>query len=365
MQSLKDTRISILVVASMLIAIGVIMIYSSSAVYAYDKFNDYLFFLKRHLISLFIGLILTLFFMGVNLDTFRQHSKILLASSFLILILVLVPGVGLSIGGARRWIKVGDINFQPVEFVKPLYLLYLADFLDRKSIKKHSFFGVYLPVLSIIGVTCMLVLLQPDLGGSIELGVIGFIMLFANGAKIKHLFFTLIAGIPLISFLIMKSPYRFARILAFLDPWKDPQGTGFQMIQSFVALGSGGLFGAGLGGSKQKLFYLPESHTDFIFSIIGEELGFLGAILIVVLFVILVWKGMTVAFKKNSEFSRLFALGISSTIGLEAIINIGVSAGVLPTKGLPLPFLSYGGSSLVTHMILIAILLNLGRDSVI
>lgn len=364
MQNLREVRISIGAITATLIAIGIVMIYSSSAVYAYDKFNDNFFFLKRHLVSLSLGTVLALFFMTVNLDLLRSHSKKLIFGSLLLLLLVLIPGIGLSIGGARRWIKIGIINFQPVELVKPFFLLYLADFLDRKSLKGNSFFDVYLPALSVICMVCGLVLLQPDLGSAVMLAVIGLAILYAYGARMKHLFYTFVAGLPLVCALVLSSPYRFARILAFLDPWKDPKGTGFQMIQSFIALGSGGLLGVGLGNSRQKLFYLPESYTDFIFSILGEELGFLGAMLIVGLFVILVWKGMTIAFKKESGFSRLLALSISSMIGLEAIINIGVATGALPTKGLPLPFLSYGGSSLVIHMVLIAILLNLARDNV-
>ena len=265
MQNPRNIRRSILVVTATLIAIGVIMTYSSSTVYAYDRFGDNFFFLKRHLVSLFVGLVLALFFMSIDLDVLRKHSKKLLAGSFLILILVLVPGVGLSSGGARRWLRVGGVNFQPIEFIKPFFLLYLADFLDRKSLKGNSLFTVYLPLLLVIGVICGLILLQPDLGGSIELAVIGFVMLFVYGAQIKHLFFTFAAGLPLVSFLILRSPYRFARILAFFNPWKDPKGTGFQVIQSFIALGSGGLLGVGLGNSNQKMFYLPESHTDFIF----------------------------------------------------------------------------------------------------
>jgi cell division protein FtsW len=302
--------------------------------------------------------------MYINLDVLRRHSKKLIAGFLLLLIIVLVPGVGLAIGGARRWLKVGGVNFQPIELIKPFFLLYMADFLDRKSLKGNSLVHIYLPLLFIICATCGLILFQPDLGGSIEFAVIGLVILFVYGAKLKHLFFTFIAAFPVLCLLILRSSYRFARILAFFNPWKDPKGTGFQMIQSFIALGSGGFFGVGLGGSKQKLFYLPESHTDFIFSIIGEELGFLGAGLVVVLFVVLVWNGMVVALKKRSEFARLFALGISAMIGLEAIINIGVSTGILPTKGLPLPFISYGGSSLVVHMVLVAVLLNLARDDV-
>ena len=340
------------------------MIYSSSAVYAYERFGDNFFFLKRHFVSLFLGLVLVLVCMRIDIDILRRHSKKFIIASLLLLILVLVPGLGLSIGGARRWFRVGSIQFQPVEVIKPFFLLYFADFLDRKSIKGNSLFAVYLPMLAVIGAVCGLVLLQPDLGGSIELAVIGFMLLFVYGARIKHLLLTFAASIPLLWLLILRAPYRLSRILAFLDPWKDPRGTGFQMIQSFIALGSGGFFGVGLGNSKQKLFYLPESHTDFIFSIIGEELGFLGAALVVFLFAVLIWKGMTIAFKKDSEFSRLLAFGISLMIGLEVIIHIGVTTGLLPTKGLPLPFLSYGGSSLVAHMVLIGILLNLGREDV-
>lgn len=364
MQSLKSTRITIFMVTSALIAAGIVMIYSSSAIYAYDKFGDNFFFLTRHLVSLCLGIILSFLVMNIDLGILRIHSKKLIVLSFLLLILVLMPVVGISAGGARRWLKIGFINFQPVEVIKPFFLLYLADLLDRKLLKGNSLFGVYIPALLIIGAMSGLVVLQPDLGSSVELAAIGFIILFIYGARIKHLVLTFIAALPLAGFIIIGSPYRFARILTYLDPWKDPRDTGFQMIQSFIALGSGGFFGAGLGKSQQKLFYLPESHTDFIFSIIGEELGFLGTAVIAVLFVILVWSAMKIAFRKDSEFSRLMAFGIASIIGLEAIINMSVSTGSLPTKGLPLPFLSYGGSSLVVHMVLIAMLLNLGRDNV-
>ncbi|MBL7070694.1 MAG: putative lipid II flippase FtsW [Candidatus Omnitrophica bacterium] len=363
MQSLRGARISIFAVTATLVSIGVVMIYSSSAVYAYDRFGDNLFFLKRHIISLLIGLFAAFIFMTIDLNILRAHSKKMMFFAFVMLILVLIPGVGLSVSGARRWLKIGFLNFQPVEVVKPALLIYLADFLDRKSLAGDSLVRVYLPALFVISALSGLVIIQPDLGSSVELAVVGIILLYAYGAKIKHLFMTFIAGLPLVGLLIISSPYRFARIMAFVDPWKDPKGTGFQMIQSFTALGSGGIFGVGLGNSKQKLFYLPESHTDFIFSIIGEEMGFVGAGLIVILFGVLIWNGMRITFKKGSEFSRLLAFGITSIIGLEAIINIGVSTGSLPTKGLPLPFLSYGGTSLVTHMMLIGMLLNLGRGN--
>ncbi|MFH0840197.1 MAG: putative lipid II flippase FtsW [Candidatus Omnitrophota bacterium] len=361
---LRDIRIAILVVTTALVAFGVVMIYSSSAVYAYENFHDNFYFLKRHLLSLILGLVLAVYFMHIDLHALRRYSRPLLLFAFLLLALVLVPGIGTSIGGARRWFRLGGMNFQPVELVKPIFLLYLADFLDRKSVKGYSLFGVFVPAMLIIGALSGLVLLQPDLGSSFELAALGVLLLFVYGADIWHILIIFAAGIPAFYYLVRSVPYRASRILAFINPWKDPKGTGFQIIQSFVALGSGGLLGVGLGNSTQKLFYLPESHTDFIFSIIGEELGLLGASLIVILFAVFVWQGMTLAFRKDSEFSRLLAMGISSTIGLEAVINIGVSTGVLPTKGLPLPFMSYGGTSLVVHLILVAMLLNIGRENV-
>lgn len=361
---LRSIRVSILVSASILLALGVVMIYSTSAVYAYENFHDNFYFLKRHLVSLVLGAVLALYFMNMDIHALRKYAKPLMLFSLLLLVAVLVPGVGVSTGGARRWMKIGGMNFQPVELMKPIFLLYIADFLDRKSVRGYSLFGVFIPLALIIGGTCGLVLLQPDLGSSFELGLLGLLLLFLYGAGIRHILFIFAASIPVLYYLILSIPYRASRILAFIDPWKDPLGTGFQIIQSFVALGCGGLLGVGLGNSKQKLFYLPESHTDFIFSIIGEELGLAGTLLVVMLFAVFVWKGMELAFRKDSEFSRLLALGIASTIGIEAVINIGVSTGVLPTKGLPLPFMSYGGSSLVIHMVLLAILLNLGRENV-
>jgi len=364
MQSSRGLRISILAITAALISIGIIMIYSSSAVYTYERFGDNLFFLKRHLVSLAAALGAGFIFMRIDLDALRGASKALLAISLALLALVLIPGAGLSMGGARRWLRAGALHFQPVEIIKPFFLVYIADFLDRKSLKGNSLYAVYLPLLAVICAVCGLILLEPDTGSSIELAVIGLLMLFAYGARLKHLFFTFLAGMPLAYFVIAGSQYRLMRITAFINPWSDPKGAGFQMIQSFIALGSGGLFGAGLGGSRQKLFYLPESHTDFIFSIIGEELGFLGAGLVVLLFAALLWQGMNVAMRKGSEFSRLLAFGISSMIAIEAVINIGVATGLLPTKGLPLPFVSYGGSSLLSHIVLIAMLLNLGRENV-
>ncbi|MBN1872106.1 MAG: putative lipid II flippase FtsW [Candidatus Omnitrophica bacterium] len=361
----RNTRIGILILTFTLISIGVVMIYSSSAIYAYEKYGDNLFYLKRHLLWVAAGLITAIFFMKIDIGIIKRHSRKLMLLAFFLLIIVLLPKVGAVKGGARRWINLGFINFQPIEIIKPFYIIYLADFLDRKSARGNSLLKVYLPCLLTIFMASFLILLQPDLGSAVELALVGFIVLYAYGSRLKHLFLTVASSLPILFYVVVKSPYRLARIFAFMDPWKDPQGTGFQLIQSFIALGSGGLFGVGLGNSKQKLFYLPESHTDFIFSIIGEEFGFVGTAFIVIVFLLLVWKCFAVAFGRQSEFARLTAIGISSMIGIEAIINIGVSSGIMPTKGLPLPFMSYGGSSMIAHLILIAIILNISKESVI
>ena len=226
---------------------------------------------------------------------------------------------------------------------------------------KDLFYG-YIPCISVIALVSLLVLSQPDLGGAISLFLIGALVIFIAGGKLKHLLSTALMGIPFLYYLIFSVPYRRKRILVFLNPWQDKEGSGFQIIQSFLALGSGGLFGVGLGQSKQKLFYLPESHTDFIFSIIGEELGFVGASCIVILFAVFVWQGMRAFYKEYRPFNKIVIFGVTAMIGLEALVNIGVSVGAFPTKGLPLPFISYGGSSLVFHMVAVGLMLNAMRE---
>jgi cell division protein FtsW len=225
-----------------------------------------------------------------------------------------------------------------------------------------SFIHGYLPAAIILGAVVGLVLLEPDLGTAITICFIVFIMLFAGGARVTYIWASLLASIPALYLLLFRVSYRRKRMMAFLNPWADRRGTGFQIIQSFVALGSGGVLGVGLGQSRQKLFYLPASHTDFIFSIIGEELGFIGTASIVILFGLFVWQGMKIVFRAASTFERLVSLGIVSLVALEAIINIGVTAGALPTKGLPLPFISYGGSGLIFHLMAIGFLLNIAKN---
>lgn len=359
---MKGVRGSIFLIVTILASVGIVMIYSTSAIYAYEKMGDSLYFLKRHLIYLAIGWGMMLLMMVVNMNTLKVLSKPIISASIILLILVLIPHVGRETAGARRWFKAGPMNFQPSEFAKVAMILYIADLMSRKKKVVKSLLHGYLPPLFVLGLVVILILMEPDLGTAIAISMITILMLFVSGARISHIFISFLASLPALYMLLFNIPYRRKRMMAFINPWADKRGTGFQIIQSFIALGSGGIFGVGLGQSRQKLFYLPASHTDFIFSIIGEELGFAGAASVVILFILFVWQGMRVVFKAEYVFERLLSLGVVSLISLEAIINIGVSAGALPTKGLPLPFISYGGSGLISHFMAVGLLLNVAKS---
>lgn len=360
---MRNIRRSIFIVTMALLAIGVVMIYSSSAVYAHEKMGDSLFFLKRHILFLFIGFLSALFVMAFDYRKLKDYSRFFIFLGIVLLLLVLVPKFGVEVGGARRWFRIYKYGFQPAEMVKLGIIIYLADFLSRKAPYINKVLTVLLPLLIVCGTVMGLILLQPDLGTVIVIAALTFILLFSAGVKWPYIFSLAVISLPIFYLLVWNVPYRLNRIKIFLNPWQDPRGAGFQMIQSFLAFGSGGLFGVGLGMSRQKLFYLPEAHTDFIFSIIGEELGFIGTSSVILLFLVLIWQGMRIAFKAEDLFGRFLSLGIISMIALEVIINIGVSIGSLPTKGLTLPFISYGGSALIFHMIAIGILLNIARGA--
>ena len=361
---MRGIRRSIFIITLLLITIGIVMIYSSSAIYAYERYGDSMFFLKRHLWFLMIGFCLMLGAMSLNLNSIQKFAKPVMITSLLLLVLVLIPGIGSSIGGARRWFRIlGLFSFQPSELAKFGLIFYLASFINRRGYQIKDLFQGYMPAMGVIGVTCFLVLLQPDLGTAISIIFIGSLIIFVAGGRVKHLLSTILLGLPFLYYLIFSVPYRRRRMLVFLNPWQDSAGSGFQIIQSFLALGSGGLIGVGLGESRQKLFYLPESHTDFIFSIIGEELGFIGAASVLILFAALIWQGMRAFFKESRVFNKVLIFGIINMIAFEALINIGVTAGAFPTKGLPLPFISYGGSSLVFHLTAIGLMLNAMREA--
>ncbi len=358
---MKDLRISIATIVTLLLCVGVVMIYSSSGIYALQELNDSAHFLKRHLLYLFIGLILTFAVMSFDYRILQKWAKPLLGLAIVLLLLVLIPGIGKASYGARRWFQIGPFSFQPSELVKIILLIYTADYLSRKQNKITDFKEGFLPLLMVLGFLCLLVLKQPDFGNSILMATIVLVMMFIAGARPLHISLLIVACLPALYLLVARVPYRMARILAFLDPWQDSQGIGFQLTQSQIALGSGGFFGVGLGHSVQKLFYLPAAHTDFILSIIGEELGFLGTTAVILLFMALIWQGARVAKWTMEPFGYFLCIGIIAMIGLQSVINIGVSIGALPTKGLPLPFVSYGGSALVFNMVAVGLLLNISR----
>lgn len=361
MEALSRARSLLAGSAILLSAIGVVMIYSASSIYAYDRMGDSAYFLKRHLFYLALGGLAAWLTRRVRIDRLRVHSKRLLGVALVLLVLVLIPHVGSAAGGARRWFKFAGLSFQPSEYAKLALIVYFADYLDRKRHLLRDVRHAVAPALAVLGACAGLVLVQPDLGTAVTIALVIFVMFFVAGFDVRHLGAVLLVSLPALAYAMLSKPYRRKRILAFFHPWDDPRGVGFQIIQSFLALGSGGLFGVGLGQSQQKFFYLPESHTDFIFSIIGEELGFLGTSSIVILFGVFVFAGMVVVFRARDHFSQLLALGLVSLVGLQALINIGVSTGALPTKGLSLPFISYGGSALVMNLAAVGFLLNLAE----
>ena len=352
----------LLLIVFILVGIGIVMVYSSSSISAAARFGDGIHFLKRQSCFALIGLLFMLLVMNIRYQTLKRFVYPIFITSLLLLILVLIPGIGTSIGGSTRWFRIGPLSFQPSEFAKLALIIFLAYSLSKKGKKIKSFSIGFLPHLIVTLLMSALVLLQPDFGTAMILIFLFFILMFVAGSKFIYLTYVLSAMSVGCYFLISCVGYRLDRVIAYLNPWEDPTSTGFQIIQSFLAFGSGGLWGVGLGSGKQKLFYLPEPHTDFIFSIIGEELGFMGVLSIIILFIILFCCGVRISTKAPDIFGTYLALGITSLIILHTVINLGVVMGLLPTKGSTLPFISYGGTSLVTNLISIGILLNISSQ---
>lgn len=338
-----------------------VMIYSASNIYAWETYKDGLFFLKRHLTFVAIGIMVTYAAMLMDYRKLAKLTKPILLISLLLLILVLIPGIGREVAGARRWFRFKSLSFQPSGLAAISLIIYMAEFISRKGNQIKDFLHGFLPAVLVLGLTVLLILVEPDLGSAVALALVVLLMLFVAGTKPQYLGLLILAAVPVLYFLIFSVPYRRVRIMAFLNPWQDPRGTGFQIIQSQVALGSGNIFGVGLGHSRQKLFYLPAAHTDFIFSIIGEELGLVGTLGVIFLFVFFIQQGLKIIKYAPDKFGYFLSLGLLLLIVLKAAVNIGVSCGVLPTKGLPLPFISYGGSSFIFDLLSVGILMNIAR----
>lgn len=347
----------------LLVLIGIMMIFSSSAILAKEKYDDTYYFLKKELIYFFLGLIGL--FVTKNIS-YKLYSKLvypLLFGTFWIMLCCFIPYFSHSAGGASRWIQIGGFNMQPSELAKITVIIFVAYLASKKGNTIRDFTKGYLPVVGISGIFVLMILAQRDLGSAFVLGVVIFMMLFVAETRVSHLVASVILALPALYFLIFSVSFRKQRILAFLDPWKYQLDHGFQIIQSFVAFQSGGFGGLGLGESKQKLFYLPEAHTDFIFSVLGEEFGMIGVCTVAFLFIFFVYRGIRIAMKTQEPFGMFLALGLTGLIGLQAFINFGVVMGILPTKGLALPFISYGGSSLVISLLAVGILLNISTHT--
>lgn len=349
----------ILIPVICLVGLGLVFVFSASSHLAEHRLGDSYFYLKRQTLFCILGFGLMILAKNIPYKIYSKAAYPLLLVSACLLILLFVPGFGHKVGGASRWLRLAGFSFQPSELAKFSLAIYMAYSMAKKGSDMGSFSKGLLPHLLLAGAFMLLIVLQPDLGTAVIIGFWIVILLFVGGVKFLHLFSLLLVSAPILLWLIMHADYRLKRWWAFINPWDDPKGIGFQIIHSFLAFGSGGIFGTGLGNSKQKLFYLPEAHTDFILSIAGEELGLLGVSLIIVLFGILIMRGIKVSLNAPDLYSSYLAFGLTCLMGLQVIVNIGVVMGLLPTKGLTLPLISYGGSSLVLNLLAIGILLNI------
>jgi cell division protein FtsW len=351
--------ILILVIALILVTIGTAMIYSSSSILAMERFKDAQFFLKKQIFFVVIGMGLMVLLTKLDYHYLKKLAYPGIILSTILLLLIFIPPLGIRAGGARRWLNLGFFSFQVTELVKICIVLFLAHFLTRKVNYLKSFSrGILIPLLVTI-LIIVLIALQPDFGATIMIAMILMLMLFLAGCRIRHLAGLTALLIPAAVWMIMFRSYRIDRLKVFLNPWNDPGNKGFQIIQSLLSFGSGGAFGVGIGDGMQKLFYLPEPHTDFILSVIAEESGFVGVAVVIFLFVVLIIRGFMVAFRAPDLFGTLLAAGLTMVLAMGAFINIAGVMGLIPLKGLTLPFLSYGGTSLIMSLVAVGILLNI------
>jgi cell division protein FtsW len=339
-----------------LIIIGLIFIYSSSSIFALEKYGSAQYFVKRQLIGLIIGFLGFSFFSALRVKYLRKLAPLFFFGTLALTCLTLIPQFTVRIHGSSRWISLWFFTFQPSELLKVTFIPYIAYFLEKKKFKLGSLIQGYLPFLCIVALTAGALLLQPDFGQALTISITAICMIFVLHTSMQHILYTVIPLIPITGLLIILKPYRFKRILTFLDPWSDPQGAGFQIIQSLIAIGSGNITGVGIAQSRQKFFYLPMQHTDFIFSIIAEEAGFIGASLIIGLYTLFLYLGIRIAWHLKNTFCMLTVLGFVILISLQAIINLFVATGLVPTKGIGLPFISYGNSALIAHLCMIGII---------
>jgi cell division protein FtsW len=337
------------------------MVFSASSATAYAQHGDIAYYLKRQLLWLGIGLAAAYACYRMDYRRLRAIAPYCLVAGIVGLGLVFVPHIGLGVNGGRRWIGTGSVSLEPSEFAKLALVIYLSAVLSAKGERITSLARGLFPLCIPVAIMAVLVLKEPDMGTASLMLFIALALFFAAGARLVHLTAVVFAMVPFAALTVLASPYRRARIFAFLDPWKDPLNTGFHIVQSLLALGSGGLFGVGLGASRAKFFYLPEQYTDFIFSVLGEELGLIGTLAVIALFITLAYRSIRIALAAPDRFGFFLAIGCAAMITIQAFVNIGVVSSSWPVTGVPLPFISFGGSSLVVCLVGVALIANVGR----
>jgi len=359
----RNIDVGLLLVVLSLVGAGIVMVFSASSVSAYYEYNDSYYFLKKQIFWAIIGLPIMFFMANYNFHKLNKIALPLLIVTGVLLLMVFVPGIGIEKKGSHRWVGIGSQSFQPSELAKLAIVIFLAASLSKRKDILKSFFKGLLPYLGVIGILCAMIIIEPHLSSTVIVFLVGFIILFTAGARLTHLFGLMGVGVMGVVMAIIAEPYRFDRFKAFMDPWAYSSKEGYQITQSLMAIGSGGFFGLGLGMSRQKQLYIPEPHNDFVFSIIGEELGFIGAIVVLLLFLMFIWKGIKIAVHSPDMFGSLLATGITSLIAIQVVINVAVVTSSMPVTGQPLPFFSAGGTSLVFLLAAVGILLNISRYS--
>lgn len=348
-------------IVTLLTLVGLVFVYSSSSILALEKCGSDIFFLKKQAIYTVLAIIGFFFFALVPYEKLKKNAPVLFVCSLGLMVLTFIPGLGIKMHGANRWLHLGFISLQPSELLKIFLILYMGYFLEKKQYRIKSFLHTYLPFLLVLGVSFALLLKQPDFGSVITLFSTALVLFFVAECNMRYLLTTTLLACPAIVYLIFSKSYRLSRILIFLNPWADPQGKGFQIIQSLIAIGNGKMWGVGIANSKQKFFYLPMQHTDFIFPIIAEEIGFIGSLGLITLYAALLFFGMRIVLLFREGFGFFSSLGFIVLLTIQALINLMVSCGLLPTKGLGLPFISYGGTALIAGWCMIGFIVNCAR----
>ena len=348
----------------LLVGMGIVMVYSASSALALDKFGSDYFFLKRQAMFSLVGIVVLVGFSYIPFRLYRLLVYPALLTGIGMLAAVVFSGWGVTAGGSARWLQLGPLRFQPAELARLALIVYLAYSMSKKDELLRDFYVGFLPHMLVLGLLLLLLMAQPDFGSVVIFAALTWIMLFVGGCRLSHLFGLILLLAPMIWLFMTQAEYRVRRLMSFWNPWEHSADAGYQIVHSFMAFGTGGITGAGIGKGYQKLFYLPEPHTDFIFSVIGEELGLIGVLIVIILYAIMLMRGIRIARQAQDPFGAFLAMGITVAIGLQVCINMGVTLGLLPTKGLTLPFLSYGGTSLLINMAAVGIMMNIGARDV-